>query len=71
MSLWPDVLRWYLLLRKQEVLFRELVALFRNAHGDIQNAAREALLRLNVCSPFHSLSSVYIRVTGCSRRLSW
>uniref|UniRef100_A0A803NS19 BP28 C-terminal domain-containing protein n=1 Tax=Cannabis sativa TaxID=3483 RepID=A0A803NS19_CANSA len=32
----------------QELLFRELVILFRNASGDIQNAAREALLRLNI-----------------------
>lgn len=34
----------------QELLFRELVILFRNANGDIQNATREALMRLNVCS---------------------
>ncbi|PON51074.1 U3 small nucleolar RNA-associated protein [Parasponia andersonii] len=32
----------------QELLFRELVILFRNANGDIQNATREALLRLNI-----------------------
>ncbi|KAF4372054.1 hypothetical protein F8388_000270 [Cannabis sativa] len=32
----------------QELLFRELVILFRNSSGDIQNAAREALLRLNI-----------------------
>ncbi|KAL5569803.1 hypothetical protein UlMin_026378 [Ulmus minor] len=34
----------------QELLFCELVILFRNTNGDIQNAAREALLRLNISS---------------------
>ncbi|KAL5745887.1 hypothetical protein ACOSP7_027033 [Xanthoceras sorbifolium] len=35
----------------QECLFRHLVLLFRNANGDIQEATREALLRLNIsCS---------------------
>eukprot|EP00257_Ricinus_communis_P020965 XP_015580336.1 uncharacterized protein At3g06530 [Ricinus communis] len=33
---------------KQGLLFRELVVLFRNANGDIQNATREALLRFNI-----------------------
>ncbi|XP_020540628.2 uncharacterized protein At3g06530 isoform X2 [Jatropha curcas] len=40
-----------LTIQKQELLFRELVILFRNANGDIHNATREALLRLNItCS---------------------
>ncbi|CAL5366770.1 unnamed protein product [Camellia sinensis] len=32
---------------KQELLFRVLVFLFRTTNGDIQNATREALLRIN------------------------
>lgn len=36
---------------KQEQLFRELVLLFRSANGDVQNATREALLRVKfTCS---------------------
>ncbi|OVA04123.1 BP28 [Macleaya cordata] len=36
---------------QQDLLFQDLVSLFRNDNGDIQNAAREALLRINVtCS---------------------
>ncbi|XVE56436.1 hypothetical protein DITRI_Ditri04bG0009000 [Diplodiscus trichospermus] len=31
-------------------LFRQLVLLFRNGHGDIQSATRDALLRLNIAS---------------------
>ncbi|ONI24972.1 hypothetical protein PRUPE_2G273000 [Prunus persica] len=35
----------------QELLFQELVSLFRNANGDIQKETRAALLRLNItCS---------------------
>lgn len=34
---------------KQERLFYQLVFLFRHANGDVQNATRDALLRLNVC----------------------
>ncbi|KAF3950201.1 hypothetical protein CMV_024011 [Castanea mollissima] len=35
----------------QDLLFYRLVFLFRNANGDVQNATREALLRLNIsCS---------------------
>lgn len=35
----------------QDQLFQELILLFRNSNGTIQNAAREALLRLNIpCS---------------------
>eukprot|EP00268_Persea_americana_P022565 TRINITY_DN22456_c0_g2_i1.p1 TRINITY_DN22456_c0_g2~~TRINITY_DN22456_c0_g2_i1.p1 ORF type:complete len:2020 (-),score=349.41 TRINITY_DN22456_c0_g2_i1:339-6095(-) len=34
----------------QDKLFRDLVILFRNDNGDIQNAATEALLRINVSS---------------------
>jgi U3 small nucleolar RNA-associated protein 10 len=41
---------YFFLCVEQEHLFRELVILFRNANGDIQNATREALMRLNVCS---------------------
>ncbi|XP_047327149.1 uncharacterized protein At3g06530 [Impatiens glandulifera] len=37
--------------KNQEEIFRELVFLFRSSNGDIQNAAREVLLRLNItCS---------------------
>lgn len=56
---------------EQELLFHELVLLFRSANGDIQNAAREALLRLNVrASLLHPLSSLLsFRLTGCSRSL--
>ncbi|XP_010275398.1 PREDICTED: uncharacterized protein At3g06530 isoform X2 [Nelumbo nucifera] len=32
----------------QDHLFQELIFLFRNDNGDIQNAAREAILRLNI-----------------------
>ncbi|XP_075648528.1 uncharacterized protein At3g06530 isoform X3 [Castanea sativa] len=32
----------------QDLLFYRLVFLFRNANGDVQNATREALLRLNI-----------------------
>lgn len=35
----------------QDRLFHDIIFLFRNANGDIQNATREALLRLNItCS---------------------
>ena len=34
----------------QELLFRDLVFLFRNGNGDIQKATREALLRIKVSS---------------------
>ncbi|KAA8539764.1 hypothetical protein F0562_026456 [Nyssa sinensis] len=34
----------------QELVFRDLVSLFRNSNGDIQSATREALLRLNITS---------------------
>ncbi|KAH7537802.1 hypothetical protein FEM48_Zijuj03G0131900 [Ziziphus jujuba var. spinosa] len=36
--------------KMQELLFRQLVFLFRSANADIQNATREALLRLDVAS---------------------
>ncbi|KAJ6347184.1 hypothetical protein OIU76_003808 [Salix suchowensis] len=44
-----------------ELLFRELVILFRNANGDIQNATREALMRLNItCSTVvHTLNFIF------------
>ncbi|KAG5249529.1 U3 small nucleolar RNA-associated protein and NUC211 domain-containing [Salix suchowensis] len=47
--------------KKQELLFRELVILFRNANGDIQNATREALMRLNItCSTVvHTLNFIF------------
>lgn len=46
---------------KQELLFRELVILFRNANGDIQNATREALMRLNItCSTVvHTINFIF------------
>lgn len=40
---------FFLFCSEQELLFYQLVFLFRNANGDVQNATREALLRLNVC----------------------
>lgn len=39
----------FLFWSKQERLFYQLVVLFRHANGDVQNATRDALLRLNVC----------------------
>ncbi|KAJ4840356.1 hypothetical protein Tsubulata_007625 [Turnera subulata] len=35
---------------KQGLMFRELVYLFRNANGNIQHAARDSVLRINVTS---------------------
>jgi hypothetical protein len=40
---------FFIFCSEQELLFYQLVLLFRNANGDVQNATREALLRLNVC----------------------
>ncbi|KAG5557187.1 hypothetical protein RHGRI_007456 [Rhododendron griersonianum] len=42
---------------KQDQLFQDLVLLFRSANGDIQNATREALLRIKVS--FLSLSLIH------------
>uniref|UniRef100_A0A6N2JZM9 BP28 C-terminal domain-containing protein n=1 Tax=Salix viminalis TaxID=40686 RepID=A0A6N2JZM9_SALVM len=58
---------------KQELLFRELVILFRNANGDIQNATREALMRLNItCSTVvHTLNFIFeqeSRIGGSASR---
>lgn len=44
---------------EQECLFRHLVLLFRHANGAVQDAAREALLRLNVCSLFLFFLFIY------------
>ncbi|KAJ6933914.1 hypothetical protein NC651_009094 [Populus alba x Populus x berolinensis] len=58
---------------KQELLFRELVILFRNANGDIQNATREALMRLNItCSTVvHTINFIFeqeSRIDGSASR---
>ncbi|XP_050225155.1 uncharacterized protein At3g06530 isoform X2 [Mercurialis annua] len=51
---------------KQGLLFCELVILFRNRNVDIQNATREALLRLNItCSTvFQTLDFILKKDTG-------
>ncbi|XP_021654039.2 uncharacterized protein At3g06530 isoform X1 [Hevea brasiliensis] len=51
---------------KQGLLFRELVVLFRSANIDIQNATREALLRLNItCSTVvHALDFIFKQHSG-------
>ncbi|KAK9292213.1 hypothetical protein L1049_020175 [Liquidambar formosana] len=52
--------------KQQECLFRDLVYLFRNANGDIQNATREALLRLNItCSTVGQTLDCILKLKGC------
>lgn len=45
---------------EQELLFYQLVFLFRNANGDVQHATREALLRLNVCPLLSQVQFLFV-----------